>query len=224
MLQACGPEIAVKKPIGKPAQPGNTPHLDPGQPSLKPNQDESPPEQPSMKTEELWSEPKGSAAAPAPRSVEEIKQENFDIAIMRITKLADGKPGPGQWQVVGSVKDGQTTVKESGHDDVNKMNKAIIEYIGEIDAHFMPDMIGKTFTVDTLTSKLVSAMQYRRCTVYLFLQTSPVGSRLLAYGSTLIKHHAESFGTALSSVHANDIKEHLRQYKINLPADIRYFL
>lgn len=221
ILSACDTEFDQKKPTTKSTKLAEDSPRKPADKSTQPEEvSKKPADSSSLKgREELWVEPGEPAASAIPLPVDKLKVEDFEIAL-----LHNNDSGQGEWRVTAIVNDGRTTLKETGFSDVNQMNRAIVEFIAEHDAAFESKMKGKTFTFSTLTSKLISVMQYRRCTVYLFLQTSPVGSRVIAYGSTLIKHHGTSFGTALNSVNISTVKQHLLKENHVLPKDVKYFL
>ena len=61
---------------------------------------------------------------------------------------------------------------------------------------------------EDIKGKIIYIMRYRRCTVYLVIQKSNLGTRLLAYLYSKIKHSAQSFGTGCHQVQKKDILEH----------------
>jgi len=221
-LNSCDGGISVtgktKSQVEKPSSPTKT--------SPKKDEDESKPEdiaddKPISTLKEISAV--GAPLSPSPREetrpVEELKQDVYQIAL-----LYDDKTPKGNWRAIADVKNGVAEVKPFLLSDVQAMNKTIAEFIAKNDTVPPRKLINKTFKIDELESRLLEVMRFRRCTVYLFLQTSPVGTRLLAYGSTLIKHHAISFGTSLDLVFPQTIKDFLTKEEIKLPKDTKYFL
>lgn len=153
--------------------------------------------------------------------------QDFQIQLLRNTVDKKGK-----WEAFADVKNSAATFL----DRVNKLNNAIGTMVMKTEsAGLDPNKIAeqdKTITVDTSSeSKFLGAIQYRRATVYLFLNKTKVSDndkvvdehRLMAFGSTLIKHGGSS-GTELSSVTADDVNKFLTQKKIELPPGTKFFL
>ena len=153
-----------------------------------------------------------------PRPALGTKQTSYEVGIMRNNNKA------GEWVVIGEIQPKSIHVEKSGFSDVDVLNAKILEFIAKQDAANDAQSISFSASEGSLKVRLLDIAKYRRCTVYLFLQESPNGNRLLAYGSTLIKHHAASFGTSLESVTMESIKDHLAKENIKLPKPINYFV
>lgn len=142
----------------------------------------------------------------------------YSIALMR----NDNKNG--QWDFIINTKNGVIkNLKKSGNEDVDQINMEIGKFILKKDLKSHGPLPLVRFSSNDLSSKLINIMIYRRCTIYLFLQHSSRGTRIQAYGSNLIKHFGESFGTSLAGVNMNTIKKDIEERKIILPQGTKYF-
>lgn len=124
---------------------------------------------------------------------------------------------------IGSIKSvsGEISFKNSGY-----LPSSVLEF-----NTLMFDIIHKDEGYDTdvnidikakdIKGKIIYIMRYRRCTVYLVIQTSALGTRLLAYLYSKINHSSQSFGTGCHQVQKKDILEHfprdlVEKYKFGL--------
>ena len=124
---------------------------------------------------------------------------------------------------IGSIEaeSGLILLKNEGYlpSSVLKFNKKIFSKICEDEGY--DTNVNIDIEAEDIKGKIIYIMRYRRCTVYLVIQTSSLGTRLLAYLYSKIKHSAQSFGTGCHQVDKKDILEHfpkdfLEKYKFGL--------
>ena len=132
------------------------------------------------------------------------------------------KPQAPQWDIVYIKNDDKSLIDigsiESGSGEISLKNSGYLpSSVLEFNT-LMFDIIYKDNGYDTdvnidieaedIKGKIIYIMRYRRCTVYLVIQKSNLGTRLLAYLYSKIKHSAQSFGTGCHQVDKKDILEH----------------
>ena len=124
---------------------------------------------------------------------------------------------------IGSIESvsGRILLKNEGYlpSSVLKFNKLMFDIIHK-DEGYDTD-VNIDIEAEDIKGKIIYIMRYRRCTVYLVIQTSALGTRLLAYLYSKIKHSAQSFGTGCHQVDKKDILKHfpkdlLEKYKFGL--------
>ena len=132
------------------------------------------------------------------------------------------KPQAPQWDTVYIMNDDKSLIDigsiESGSGEisfeneeflpssVSKFNKKIFSKICEDKGY--KTVVNIDIEAEDIKGKIIYIMRYRRCTVYLVIQKSNLGTRLLAYLYSKIKHSAQSFGTGCHQVDKKDILEH----------------
>jgi hypothetical protein len=79
---------------------------------------------------------------------------------------------------------------------------------------------------ENMKIKALKCLQYRRCKVFLFSQlcSGTNKTRFLAYGINHMYHSAQSFGTSLELVSANDLMEALKPFVLLPSIEVAYFL
>jgi len=95
---------------------------------------------------------------------------------------------------------------------VNDLNKEVVEYIMSLGQY--ERKIDKTIYCGDIKLHFFTGMFYRGCTVYLAVQTSNSGERILAYISTKRTHTSSSFGTIESNVTNNAIIKFIDEFFI----------
>lgn len=130
------------------------------------------------------------------------------------------KPQAPQWDTVYIMNDDKSLIDigsiESGSGEISFENEEFLPSSVSKFNTLMFDIIYKDkgyktdidIKAEDIKGKIIYIMRYRRCTVYLVIQKSNLGTRLLAYLYSKIKHSAQSFGTGCHQVDKKDILEH----------------
>jgi len=111
---------------------------------------------------------------------------------------------------IGSIESGSGEISFENEEflpsSVSKFNTLMFDIIYK-DKGYETD-VNIDIEAEDIKGKIIYIMRYRRCTVYLVIQKSNLGTRLLAYLYSKIKHSAQSFGTGCHQVDKKDILEH----------------
>lgn len=138
------------------------------------------------------------------------------------TVQTEEKPQAPQWDIVYIMNDDDSLIDigsiESGSAKILLKNaeflpSSVLEFNTKIFSEICKDKgydtdVNIDIEAEDIKGKIIYIMRYRRCTVYLVIQKSNLGTRLLAYLYSKIKHSAQSFGTGCHQVQKKDILEH----------------
>lgn len=113
----------------------------------------------------------------------------------------------GTLKVVGEI---QRTSKQFKINDSDKLPASVVKFNNRIFSFIANDRGIENnpnlhIVEDDIHGHLFEIIRYRRCTVYLVIQISSIGSRYLAYIYDKIIHNAQSFGTSASMIKKEDI-------------------
>jgi len=148
--------------------------------------------------------------------------EGFSVGLFRGSK---GKKG-GQWQIVGYITNNSITLV----DQEIRLGKLKIVAIHErrilctlmdVEGSFLNQpylyYVETKDHKETLSSYLIDSMQFRHGTVYIMVQVSSSGIRLICYGTNKIHHQATGFWTSpMDNVTQTELEDRMSEAIKNL--------
>lgn len=158
------------------------------------------------------------------------KKESYSILLYRTFdgEEKDGKED-GKWQEIAKVWEEDETIAFLDHakrfpqEELKLLSvhekQLVIGMTQAQQARKDEDLLYEIHTKDQkelLCSYLVDIVRFRRATVYVMLQKSAKGFRLLVYGCDKVLHRAQCFGTALNNLKKEDINQAIANGKAKL--------
>jgi hypothetical protein len=115
-----------------------------------------------------------------------------------------------------------------GISSVDNFNRNLLNLIKSYEINgFIPKFynIFDIIENEDITAYVISQIIYRRCSVYLVIQTSNIGFRYLCYFYDKIYHNAECFGTSYNLLEKKDIINYFEKTlnKIKNTIDLNIF-
>lgn len=110
---------------------------------------------------------------------------------------------------IGELNDNKISLTLStGISSVDKFNEDMLNFIKSYELNGFYPKVYDMFDIienEDITAFVISQLKYRRCTVYLVIQTSAIGYRYLSYFYDKVYHNATSFGTSYKLVSKDKI-------------------